>query len=285
MSNPTTPLLDLAIPTWKPDALERFCPGNYPPHPGVRYVISWQRHGDAPIPDAIARRTDILVFRTDCIGLSANRNNAIDHCTAPVILHSDDDLIYTPERLQAVIDTFAVNPDVDVAMFEHLDHHGLPAKNYPTRETTLGIKMPRGLWCATFELAARRTGRAAPLRFDTRFGPGAELLGSAEDEYYLHEARNGGLNCRFFPIIVATHPDIIHIDRAGERIDDSVLRGCGAIIAAETHLSPKGYVWAFLKARLMWKQGQTPLLNAIRQIIKGHNYYRKTEKHREKTNF
>ena len=51
--------------------------------------------------------------------MSRNRNNCLRHATADLCLIGDDDCRYTHEQLQAVINTFEQNPNVDIATFQY----------------------------------------------------------------------------------------------------------------------------------------------------------------------
>lgn len=93
--------LQVAIPTHAPEGISRIERVLLPPREGVGYVVSWQDHRNARIPDAVAARDDVEVLRFDGRGLSANRNNALEHCRADIILIGDDDLVYTRTRSTA----------------------------------------------------------------------------------------------------------------------------------------------------------------------------------------
>ena len=83
--------LDIAICTYGADGPSRVAMMLLPPEEGVRYVVSWQEHGDAVLPEILKDRKDVAVFRLDKKGLSNNRNNAIANCTGDIVLISDDD--------------------------------------------------------------------------------------------------------------------------------------------------------------------------------------------------
>lgn len=218
--------LDVAIATWQPEGIRRVAAMSLPRVEGVRYVVSWQAHGDAPIDTALTDgRDDITVVRFDGRGVSANRNNALDRCTADIVLMADDDLTFTPEGLRGVIDAFEGNRAVEVGMFRYATPR---SKVYPVGECDLSLPLPRGYSPAAIEIAVRRDSRAGSLRFNTMFGPGADLT-RGEDEIFLLTALRRGLRCRFFPLTVAAHPH----DSTGDRSVTSVaaLRAIGCIIA------------------------------------------------------
>lgn len=193
--------MDVAIATWQPEGIRHVEAMNLPKVPGVRYVVSWQLPGPhRVIPDSLACRDDISICFTDNPGLGANRVNACANCDADIILIADDDLIYTPSQLQAVIDTFDRNPDVDLATFQFI---GSP-KKYPEKECDLTLPFPKGYYVTTFEMACRLQV-IRKVNFDSRFGLGAPLLQSGEDTKFLYDAIKAGFHCRFFPITICTH--------------------------------------------------------------------------------
>ena len=110
--------LDLIIATHSAAGIERVAAMVLPPVEGVRYVVSWQNSGDTALPDAL-KRDDIEVHRTDTVGLSSNRNNALDYSTGDIRLIVDDDLVFTAGQLRSVISTFESHPELDVALFRY----------------------------------------------------------------------------------------------------------------------------------------------------------------------
>ncbi len=259
--------LDLALATWKPDGILRVAAMDLPVVAGVRYVVSWQASENAPIPDELQRRDDVVVYRTDVVGVSANRNNALDHCDADIVLNSDDDLAYTAKELRAVQRVFENDPDVELATFKY-NNAGL--KRYPSVVTDLR-KMPKNYWVGTIEIAVRRNSPAGQLRFNTLFGPGAPYIASGEDEIFLLTARRRGMVCRFYPIQIATHYGLSTGTRRITNIN--VLHGMGAVLRLSYGLSSLPRV--VLKAYRLARRGQVSLLRALKGLLQGWHYARK----------
>lgn len=256
--------LDVLIATHTPEGIVRVADMNLPVVDGVRYIVSWQEHRDVPVPPALAERADIMIDRFGQRGLGFNRNNAIELSTADIYLIADDDLRYTPAQLQSVRRVFEENPDVDYAsfMYDGAD------KAYPATGCRLGRRLPKGFYQTTFEVAVRRRGRAASLRFHPAFGPGSISLHAAEDEMFLLTARRMGLNCRFFPIVITSHEGLT----TGRRVitDPGVLRAFGAFI----YLS---YPLTFLprlplKAWRLSRARQARFSTALVEMLKGVAY-------------
>lgn len=259
--------LDVLIATHQPTGLERVAAMALPRTDGVSYIVSWQQHGNAPVPQSLACRDDITVLRFDGIGLSANRNNAIDHARADVYLIADNDLTYTVAQLQAVRTVFAENPDVDYASFRYEG----TAKYYPPSECSLTAAVPKGFYQSSIEIAVRRNARTAALRFNTMFGLGAGYLQAAEDEVFLLTARRMGLNCRYFPITITRHEGLstgqCPVSTPG------VLRAVGAYLrlAYPATFIPR----ILLKACRLAAARRASMAQALTQMCRGAVYARK----------
>jgi len=222
------PQLSVIIATHTPLGLQRVERMALPRLEGVEYVVSWQAHGNAPVPESLLKRPDIAIHRFDMPGLSNNRNNAIRHARGEVCLNADDDVIYTAANLTDIIDTFRENPQVDLAVFRYAGKHN--RKFYPAESTDLAT-VPRNFNPSGIEMAFRRKITSGPraLSFSPRFGPGAGYLTAAEDLMFFLAARRRHLNCRYFPITICVHDS----ESTGSRkiTDNGVLRADGAIIA------------------------------------------------------
>ncbi|MCM1077043.1 MAG: glycosyltransferase family 2 protein [Bacteroides sp.] len=253
--------LDVLIATHKPEGIRRVVGMNLPVIDGVRYIVSWQLHEDAPVPDELSRRDDVVVTRLDQKGLSNNRNNAIESSTADVYLIADDDIRYTPEQLTAVREVFERNPELDYAtfMYEGAD------KIYPTVETDLRRRLPKGFYQSSIEIAVRRRGLAARLRFHPAFGLGSPWLHAAEDEMFLLTARRLKLKCRFFPIVITNHKGATTGQSAVS--DPLVLRAWGAYMQFAYPLTFPARV--ALKAWRMSRSGQAQFLPALKELAHG----------------
>ena len=251
--------LDIAIVTWKPEGILRLEAMNLPRVEGVRYVVSWQLAGDNPqVPEKLSSRPDVEVHLLERPGVSANRNNACRHCTAPVVLMGDDDLTYYPEALREVIRIFKETPDLDVAMFRHDGED----KYYPDASCRLGIPLPKGMTAAAVDLAVRREALQR-VRFDEKFGPGAPVWQAAEDEKFLLDLRRAGMDCRYFPVSICCHD---HPSTGLRAMTPGVAAAAGRYIRLEYPLS-----WIpriFLKAWRDQRKGGK-FLPTLRNMLRG----------------
>lgn len=254
--------LDVLIATFKPEGIRRVEAMDLPVVDGVRYVVSWQNHDDAPVPASLASRSDVVVSRLALSGQSYNRNNAFDVSTADIRLIADDDLRYSAESLNAVRRVFEQNPDLDYASFMF---DGDCRKTYPTAECDLRERLPKNFYQTAFEVAVRNRGLASKLRFHTDFGINSPTFHAGEDEIFLLTARKLQLNCRFFPIVITTHKGLT----TGRRkiTDPCILRTFGAIIYFNTPLTCLPRI--VLKALRLSAAGQSGFFTSLVEMLRG----------------
>lgn len=252
--------LDVIIATLGIEGIRRVSTMQLPPVPGVKYIISWQQAGTTPVPPSL-KRDDIEIYRLDSIGLSRNRNNALDHSQSDIRLIADDDLSYTAESLLAVVKAFETRDEMDIACFRY---NGPDNKTYPPEECDLQL-MPKNYYVTSFEMAIRNRGKSGTLRYDERFGLGSGKFTLGEENELMCRARRFGLNIRFIPITITSHPGLTSGLR---RIDTpNALAAQGAVIAMEYPLS-----WPLrtpLKAWRLWRQGQAPFWKAMLHGVRG----------------
>lgn len=194
--------IDLALATHTAEGIQRVARMITSPIEGVRYVVSWQNHMNAPIPEVLASRIDVSILRFDRLGQSYNRNNALANCSADIVIMCDDDLKVFTDGIIKLREIFQQNPSVDVVTF--VSEHG-DMKRFPKEEIKLSGNLPKGYYTTGFEIAMRRTS-AGFLRCCPELGLGSKELHGGEDEMFLMSAIKRGLDCRFFPVKVFAHP-------------------------------------------------------------------------------
>ena len=121
------------------------------PRDDVRYVVSMQWTGTRAesdscaddevermeerllerVPKVLREREDVVLTFLKGRGLSRNRNHALAHATADVVLIADDDNRYTAESIGNVFDAYEQHPEVDVIHFQALGLDGKPLHAYP----------------------------------------------------------------------------------------------------------------------------------------------------------
>lgn len=254
--------LELAIATYGDDGIVRASAMLLPEAEGIGYVISWQ-NGGGSVPAAIARRRDVRLIRLDGAGLSRNRNNALAHSTADIVLPTDDDLIYSPDALNAVRRIFESRPDLDFLRF---DCAAAGAAPHPTAAPAdFCGRFPKMANPTSYELAVRRT-TAGRVRFDERFGLKSGRYNAAEDDMYYHTLVRLGLRGRYEPLTVCRHPEL----STGLRhiADPLVIRAMGVYIGVRYPLS--GPLRIPLKAWRDSRAGRAAFLAGLRELSRGY---------------
>lgn len=253
--------LDIAISTYGPDGAARIAAGNFPEIDGVRYVVSWQHHENAPLPESIAARHDITVARTDTIGLSLNRNCALALCKADLVIIADDDESLSAQGIKEALEYMDKRKDTAVFSFI-IERPG--DRWYPDKEFIFKGKYPTDYFVCSCELAVRRS-RIGQLRFHPDFGLNSPDMHGGEDELFHLTAMRRGLECRFAPIVIGSHP---HAHTGfGKTVSPQTLRaqGCIAVLMYPRSFGPR----LLLKAVRLRKNGQSTLLKSLRYLCAG----------------
>lgn len=253
--------LDVLIATCAPAGIGRVERMELPAVEGVRYIVSWQAHGDAPAPPALERRPDVLISRFDGVGLSRNRNNAIELSTADIMLMADDDLTYTSGRLRGVIEAFERRPGMMIALFRY---EGEDAKTYPAAEQDI-VRMPKGYFVSSIEIAVRRQSDAGRLRFDANFGLGSGRWPLGEDSVFILTAQKLGITPRFIPLTICRHRGLSTGMR--KAASKAALRGQGACMILEYPLTAPLRI--LLKSWRDWRRGLLSLPEGVLQMTAG----------------
>jgi len=174
-----------------------------PPMQGISWVVSMQytdRRLLDMVPDELRNRDDVCLTFIEGRGLSANRNNALAHSRADVVLIADDDCRYTSEDLRRAVRFMEHNPSYDIVCFASASYEGLPLKQYPKRPTLYKEAVSQGYYPSSVEICMRRN---LGLRFDERFGLGSKFLCAGEEDVFLHDAFRAGYTIVVNSLIVA----------------------------------------------------------------------------------
>lgn len=256
--------LEVLICTYGEEGINRVAAMNLPQVDRVKYLVSWQiaNHPvDNLVPPSLLR-DDITISPTTSVGLSNNRNHALNEASGDLCLIADDDLTYTPHQLLSIIATFNANPSVDIALFKY---SGGDSKTYPDYEFCLNNE-PKGYYITSFEIAFRRQRIDKSLRFDPRLGVGAAMP-AGEEAIFIHHALKRGLYCKFFPFIITHHAALT----TGTRTPTpGVLQANGVVVAVKYGLC--GLLRLPLIAWRLSRHGKAKLFPATYHLLKGYIY-------------
>ena len=170
------------------------------PQEGVQYIVSYQYNDERYldlVPKMLRERDDVVLFEHHGQGLSANRKLALEKSKADLYMFADDDERLTDDTFRTIFETFEAHPDIDVAFFTATTYTGKPLKDYPDEEFTM-TGMPKTYEISTLEMVCRSRVKGR-VRFDERFGLGAQFLTCGEEEIWMDDAVKAGLRMRFFP--------------------------------------------------------------------------------------
>lgn len=120
-------------------------------------------------------------------GLSKSRNRAIDNAIGKWIIFADDDLDYSYFSVDKIKEYIR---DSDILLISNFDFTG---PKFKTRKATFSDMMKCASWCIVANL---QKVKDVNLRFDEKFGLGAEFI-STEENSFLLDAKKKGLiiNC------------------------------------------------------------------------------------------
>ncbi|MDE6266018.1 MAG: hypothetical protein K2M07_01540 [Muribaculaceae bacterium] len=218
--------LDVLICTYGAEGIARVASHLHPRVAGVRYVVCWQKSGDASVPDSLAGRGDFEIFRYDDNGLARNRNHSLERMKAPVGVISDDDIDYEAADLEGVLRCYDERPGVDMIFFKFRSRDY--EKTYHEFEFDLR-HAPRFYYYCSFEMTFRREAVKDKVWFDERFGLNSPFLAGEEDMFVLSALKRGNV-IHFVPQYICRHDGSTTSDREGE--SDAMLRTRGAVLRA-----------------------------------------------------
>lgn len=245
-----------------------------PVRDGVSYIVSYQYTDDRfleLIPDCLLQRPDVRLIKYKGQGLSANRNHALSHATADVIVYADDDTHFEPTAFDTILGTFASRPELDVALFCASTYTGHPLKDYPVDERSV-TQLPADYHVSTIEIAFRREKVQGVIRYDERFGLGTRFLTCGEEDIWMIDALRHQLSIRFFS--VTTVQTSTMMKQRMIYVDAGVQRSYGALlyyvhgIAAWYHC----FVYAFRSTL----RGYCHFVPTLRHLVEGALYIRST---------
>ena len=160
-------------------------------------------------------RSDVRYITLHNTGVAKSRNVVLREAAGRFLLFGDDDIIWDLDGLRRGVEFLKTHPATSLILLQATNPDGILRKNYPTTQTALSRW--NSAKAATYEIMVRREDfQQAGVCFDENFGAGAHNhLG---DEYILIvDALRSGLDCKFVPFTIATHPE----ESSGLRFDGS----------------------------------------------------------------
>ncbi len=244
--------LQVLICTYGEEGINRIAHSRHPYVEGVQYLVSWQKSNGIAVPDAL-KRDDFRIIRTDSIGLSKNRNNALANATADILLISDDDVDYYEDGLKAIMQAFCEHPEIDIATFRY---DSIATKKYYPHQTVKLNNPPNTHFISSIEIAFRREPIQGKIWFNENFGVGAPFP-SGEEDIFIRDCLNSHLTGQYFPISIAGHDGTTTSERNLMKASRPQTKG-----AVFLHIHPISWPLRMLTHTLreipLWKKGLVP---------------------------
>ncbi len=239
-----------------------------PEENGVGYVIVWQKtdDGHCSLDNVLCtmERGDVRVIEMEGKGLCRSRNRAVtaaleslsDSLEDAVFVIADDDEQLMPEAFQRIRTVYEQDPKLDSALFRlRSSSDGTYFKDYPDKEVIYGFH-PRSYYPCSWEMTFRSRVWQTELRFDERFGLGAEFLCAGEEDVLLTDMQCKGFCIKIIPEDIGyTEP----ITTGSRQLDDCVLRSKGAVYGYRLSLAAAFFRSLREACSLAVKNGVGPL--------------------------
>jgi len=145
------------------------------------------------------------VINTNEIGLSNSRNLAINNSKGEICLLSDDDVIYSPDFVESIKNSFEKNKNAEIITYQATNELGKLFKDYPKIKTHNKRSIST---INSFLIAFRRDSIIKnKIQFDSKFGLGSTF--ETGDEYiFLRNALEKKLNIIHCPKVILSHKSI-----------------------------------------------------------------------------
>ena len=136
---------------------------------------------------------NVKVINSTFVGISANRNLALDNSNADIVLFADDDVVYSDDMPEGVISAFESNPKADVILFSctETDSEGNVVQNYTPGKGRKYVFNSLN-YPAYIIAAKRRSLKKKKIRFSVMFGAGSSY-NFGEDAIFLADCFKAGL--------------------------------------------------------------------------------------------
>ena len=251
-----------------------------PPIDNVCYVVSMQYTEDRfleLIPEVLTKRNDVVLSTIEGRGLSANRNNAISCSKADICIIADDDVRYTKEGIQNVVDMYN-SSDADVIIMQSLGPDGKLLRNYPPNSFNMS-KPPRFYYPISFEITFRRKS-VENILFDTRFGLGSKYMAAGEEDIWIHSLVLAGKQVVYHPTpFVKT----LEYPKSGNLIykDSRKLFTSGAV--SYSIYGWTAYLRCFKYAVINAFKGNSSFLFMLKNMYNGIRYIKHSNQHKDES--
>lgn len=150
-----------------------------------------------------SNRPNIRVINSFEKGLSKSRNLALRNALAPIILISDDDVVYEKDFDKIILEAFNKNPKANLITFKAKNFEGKPYRLYPKDALKHDINTIKGVLSVEIAINVGKI-RKLKIFFNERFGLGSEFE-TAEEYLFTREVLKRGSHCYFYNRSLVSH--------------------------------------------------------------------------------
>lgn len=198
----------------------------------IHYVISHQISQNLDqdtlnFIDILTKRKDVQYSTLEGKGVARNRNNTLRFIEpTSICLILDDDVQLCKNAFLTVMKSFNDNPAAEFISFKILDMNGNDYKPYPKEKQWHNLRTLTGI--GTTEVAFKSDLILDnDIKFDERFGPGAEDYPLGEDFIFAMDLYRAKAKMLFLPIPIVKHPS----GSTGSSLEQKVIFARGAVFA------------------------------------------------------
>lgn len=198
----------------------------------IHYIISHQvsKKNNLDVEkycEELSMRDNIIYSCLEGKGVAKNRNNTLRFIKKNAIcLILDDDVQLCKDIFPRIIQSFEKNPKADFISFKILDLEGHAYKPYPKEKQWHTSRTLTGI--GTTEMAFRSDLILDhDIKFDERFGPGADKYPLGEDYIFAMDLYHLKKKMLFLPIAIVKHPR----GSTGYNLDRKIIFARGAMFA------------------------------------------------------
>lgn len=204
-------------------------------------------------------------------GLSKSRNRAIEESIGDICLIADDDVVYSNDYVEKIVDAHKKHSDYDIIVFAVPTSNIDRSKKYYSKMKRMGYI--RSLKVASFEISFKKKSIIDKnIRFNENFGAGSGKVAMGEENIFLYECLRKGLKILYLPIEigVVTHEESTWF----KGYSDKYFRDLGTCYAA---MSPRyKYILAiqFIVRKYSKYKNSITIFRALKNIligVKAHN--------------
>ena len=180
-------------------------------------VLITVQSGDDSVPDLTKAPARAQLLGFPGRGVTKLRNQVIENAKGDYLIFADDDVTFNLAELAKAIEYIQKN-DLALLLGQASDQTGKLRKKYPTGVNRLD-KL-NSAKAATYEMVIDlKKVRASGVRFDERFGAGADITYLGDEYIFICDLIDAGLKAEFVPLTLAMHPEQSSGSRWGTPLD------------------------------------------------------------------